>query len=125
MTLERRKIIEWYYTIQKSCKRMDIDKKKIPRELNRRIALTNEERETIRTMYYFERLPVREIARRFEKKCSRRLIQMIIFPERYDRLKAAFRERRKDGRYKPTKESWKMTMREHRAYKRSIKDKLI
>lgn len=34
-----------------------------------------------------EKLPVREIARIFEGKCSRRMIQFVIFPERLEVVK--------------------------------------
>ena len=37
-------------------------------------------------------------------------------------VKSQFKERRKDGRYKYGKIAWRDTMREHRAYKKKLKE---
>lgn len=99
------------------------EKKLIPRHLDRRVKVSEDMRERIKVMYKFERLAQREIARK--TKVSRRMISFILFPERLERAKEQFKERRKDGRYYPKKEVWREIMREHRHYKQSIKDKLI
>lgn len=88
----------------------------LPRDKDRRVKLTEAERVDIRKRYEMGE-GIRAIAREYEHKCSRRTIQYIIRPELYDHLRESFKERRKDGRYKPTKEEWARTMREHRAYK--------
>lgn len=102
----------------------DYEKMKIPRELDRRVKITPELRKEVIAMYKCEGLGIREIARRVPQ-ISRRSVQMILFPDRYKLMLEQFKERRLDGRYKPDKEKWASTMREHRAYKQSIKEKLI
>lgn len=96
----------------------------IPRALDRRVKLTPEDEEEIRRLHE-SRVPVREIARMFAHKCSRQLIQFVLFPERRAHAQALFNERRKDGRYKPTRESWAETMREHRRYRKTIEKELF
>lgn len=54
---------------------------KIPVSLDARRKLTIEDKELILNLYKTG-LGIRAIARRFESKCSRRLIQFIIFPSR-------------------------------------------
>lgn len=99
--------------------------KLIPRELDRRFRISEEDKLEIARLYKQEKLAIREIARLFEGRCSRRSIQFILFPERLVLAKEQFRARRKDGRYKPSKVAWAKTMREHRHYKQSIKEKLV
>lgn len=55
---------------------------KLPKEKDRRRKLTDTDKENIKTMYRFENLPIREIARRFAMKCCRRTIQFVLFPDR-------------------------------------------
>jgi hypothetical protein len=98
-------------------------KKKIPRELDRRVKITELTRENIHTMYFFERLPQRAIARR--TGVSRRMVSFILFPERLVVARAQHKERRLDGRYKPPKKEWAAIIREHRTYKERIKKSLI
>jgi len=49
---------------------------------DRRIKLTDEDRTKIINLYKKENKGIREIARTYADKCSRRLIQLVIFPER-------------------------------------------
>lgn len=100
------------------------ERKKIPRNLDRRVKLTEDDKAKIKKMHAGG-MAIRAIAREFENKCSRRTIQYVIRPELYDHLRHSFKERRKDGRYKPEKSKWAEIMREHRRYKQTIKDKLI
>jgi hypothetical protein len=51
---------------------------------------------------------------------SKRLIYFIINPEKAARAREQFKERQSEGRYKPKKEEWSKTMREHRAYKQKV-----
>ena len=102
-----------------------IEKLKIPKELDRRIHLTDQDKLDILALYSSGHFGIREIARKYADKCTRRLIQFVIFPERRERARQGFLARRKDGRYKPTKEKWASIMREHRQYKQTIKDSLI
>lgn len=53
----------------------------LPRNLDRRVKITDDDKEQIKWLYK-QNTPIREIARQFEHKCSRRLIQFILFPER-------------------------------------------
>lgn len=98
------------------------NKKKIPRELDRRVKLSDEDKENIKSMYSFERLSQREIARRF--KVSRKLISLTLFPEKLEHERALYKERRKDGQYYD-KNKHREYMKKYRHYKQSIKTKLI
>jgi hypothetical protein len=97
----------------------------IPPEYDRRVKLTPSDKVRIRSLFNDDHVAIREIARRYEKICSRRAIQFVIYPERRALCAAQFKERRKDGRYLPERTAWAATMREHRHYKQSIKNKLI
>ncbi len=55
---------------------------RLPAKLDRRIKLTLEDRADIKRLYFQEKNSIREIARTFENKCTRRMIQFILFPER-------------------------------------------
>ena len=90
--------------------------KKIPRELDRRIKIDDVLRGRIK-VFYFEGMPQRQIAR--ETGVSRRAISFILFPERLERNKKLYKERRKDKRYYNKDKHWIAT-KKHRAYKKSI-----
>jgi len=91
----------------------------LPRNLDRRVKITDEDKERMRYLHK-SNMPIREIARQFEGVCSRRTIQFVIFPERLEVAKKQFAERSKDGRYKHSKEKWNAIMREHKAYKHKL-----
>jgi hypothetical protein len=80
--------------------------------------LTDEQREEIKEKYSTGLYSQRALAR--EYKVSRRLISFIIDDEKYQKCKEQLKERRADGRYKPTKEEWAKTMKEHRHYKQRL-----
>ena len=95
---------------------------KLPRSKDRRFKLTPEDRESIRTLYR-KGTPIRAIAREYEKKCSRRLVQMVIFPDRYEEFKKKARKWRKENgnvRKRVGNARWAEIMREHRRYKQKI-----
>lgn len=94
------------------------EKIKLPRELDRRVKLTDEQREDIRREYAEGAASTRTLAARYN--VSRRTIQYTIHPERYERLKERFKQNRADGRYKPTKTEWAATVRDHRRYKQEL-----
>ena len=94
------------------------EKIKLSREQDRRIKLNDEQREEIRHKYSTGLYSQRQLAK--EYSVSRRLITFIIDPEKEQRNKELFKERRADGRYKPTKREWANTMREHRHYKEKL-----
>lgn len=94
-------------------------KLKIPPELDKRRKLTDPDREDIKRLFFIEGLAIKEIARRYEKKCSRTLIQFVIYPERLKRQRKLHKERRKDGRYYD-KDKWREQMKTHRRYKQGL-----
>lgn len=94
------------------------EKIKLPRELDRRVKLTDEQREEIKHKYSTGLYSQRALAS--EYKVSRRLIQFITDEDKAQRASELLRERKKDGRYKPTKEEWNKIVREHRQYKHNL-----
>ena len=97
-------------------------RKKIPRELDRRIKINDTLRANIKTMYTIDKLSQQAIAR--QTHISRRMISFILSPEKLAHANALYKQRRKDGRYYD-KNKWRKTMKEHRHYKESIKNQLI
>lgn len=94
------------------------EKIKLPKKYDRRIRLSDEQREEIRDKYASGLYSQRSLASEYQ--VSRRLISFILDPEKYSKCREQFKERRKDGRYKPDKESWNKAMKEHRAYKQEL-----
>lgn len=69
---------------------LKLDKLKIPKELDGRRKITDEQKVEIRELY--ERgIGIREITRRMEN-ISRRSIQFILFPERLEHLKQHYKQ---------------------------------
>jgi hypothetical protein len=103
-------------------------KKKIPRELDRRVKLSSDDIEIIKHLYFKNKLAIRAIARMYAGKCTRRVIQYTLKPELYVKQLQTARKRRqlKGNAFREYgKEAWNSAMRDHRRYKQSIKDKLI
>lgn len=94
------------------------EKMKLPPKFDRRVKLTDEQRKEIREKYATGLLSTRILATQYN--VSRRTIQFIVDPEKYDRARNQFKERRKDGRYKGTKEQWAKIQKEHRHYKQEL-----
>ena len=92
-----------------------IEKINLPKGFDRRVKLTDEEREEIRKLHK-EGLKIREIARMFEGKCSRRLIQLVIYPERLEEHYRKQKEGKKWMTYYD-KDKHREYVRGHRAYK--------
>ena len=90
----------------------------IPREYDRRVKYTEEDRERVRRMYTVYKLSQRAISR--ETGISCRMVAFILFPDKLAVVRAQFKERRKDGRYYPDKKKWNALMREHRHYKQAL-----
>ena len=76
-----------------------IDKIRVPKDKDRRRKLTPADKLKIKSLFFDAGWGIREIAREYEKKCSRRLIQFMLFPEREKHNANLFKERQKDGRY--------------------------
>jgi len=89
-------------------------KTKLPRDKDRRVKLTDADREEIRKLYR-EGGTLRGLGRAFG--VDKQLIKCVVDPEFYEALKQKFKKRRKDGRYKPTRSEWATIQREHRRYK--------
>lgn len=94
------------------------EKIKLSKEQDRRIKLTDEQREEIKVKYATGLYSQRNLAAEYH--VSRRLITFIIDEEKAKRAAEQLKERRADGRYKPSKEEWAETIREHRRYKQSL-----
>lgn len=94
------------------------DKMKLSKELDRRVKLSDEQREEIKHKYSIGIYSQRQLA--LEYNVSRRLIQFVLDEEKAKIAAEQLKERRADGRYKPTKEEWAATIREHRHYKRRL-----
>lgn len=87
-------------------------------EYDRRIKLTEEQRKEIREKYATGTVGHRPLAK--EYGVSRSLIRYVVDEEKYEKSKAYFRERRKDGRYNKSKEENNKIMKERRKYKQKL-----
>ena len=94
------------------------EKIKLPKELDRRVKLTDEQRKEIKNKYATGLYSQRTLAK--EYNVSRRLTTFILDEEKQKRNAELLKERKLDGRYKPTKEEWAKTVREHRRYKQEL-----
>ena len=94
------------------------EKIKLSKEQDRRIKLTDKQRSEIKDKYATGFYSQRALAT--EYNVSRRLIQFILDDEKAKIAAEQLKIRKSDGRYKPTKEEWAETMREHRRYKQNL-----
>lgn len=94
------------------------EKIKLPKQYDRRFKLSDEQRNEIREKYNKGIYSQQRLATEYH--VSRRLIYFIINPDKYEISKEQYRERSKDGRYKPDKESWNKAQKEHRQYKQKL-----
>lgn len=94
------------------------EKIKLSKEQDRRIKLTDKQRSEIRDKYTTGLYSQRALAT--EYNVSKRLIQFILDEEKAKIAAEQLKIRRADGRYKPTKEEWAETMKEHRHYKQKL-----
>lgn len=88
-------------------------------ELDKRVKLTDEDRENIKKDYATGLISINGLARKYN--VSKRTIQFILFPERKKKNAEQFKERRKDGRYYD-KEKHKDYMKKHRQGKKKLDD---
>lgn len=84
--------------------------------LDRRRKLTDEDKREILRIYKTGVCGMRPLAKQFG--VSRATIQIIVNPARAESVKQYRKEHWRD--YKPTKEEWAATMREHRQYKHKL-----
>jgi len=101
--------------------RFETQKIKLPRHADKRVKLTEKERADIRARYR-DGEDIRAIARVYAAKCSRRLIQIVLFPERGMLIAKQYKERDQAKRsyMKVRGKKWAAIMREHRRYKQKI-----
>lgn len=87
-------------------------------KFDRRRKLSEEQKELIKWLREEERISYNKLAKQFG--VSKRLIQFICCPDKEQKAKAQFKERRKYGRYNVSKEERNEIMREHRHYKQEL-----
>lgn len=85
---------------------------------DRRRKLSEGTKEYIRWLREEEQISYKKLADIFN--VSKRLIIFVCNPDKERKAKEQFKERRKDGRYKISKEEWKEIMRKHRHYKQEL-----
>lgn len=89
---------------------------KLDQSQDRRRKLTEEQKEEIRRIYKTGVCGTRPLAKQFG--VSRSTIQVIVNPSIAARHKKYTKEHWRD--YKPSKEEWATTIREHRRYKQGL-----
>ena len=87
---------------------------------DKRVKLTDEDKENIRTEYAAGDTSYSKLAAKYG--VSKRTIQFVIKPEKLEKAKEQFKERRKDGRYYD-REKHNAGVRKHRQYKKELFDK--
>lgn len=92
-----------------------VEKFKLPRKLDRRVVVTPDIEAGVKADYIPYEFGYKQVAEKYG--ISKRTAQFIIDPERRKTCAEQFKQRRKDGRYKPKKDQWRKTIAEHRAYK--------
>mgnify|MGYP001945381854 FL=1 len=100
--------------------KFETERKRIPKEKDRRIKLTDEQREEIRKLYATGLYSQRKLAKKFG--VSRRTIVFTIYPERLEENK---KRRQECGGSKIyyDKDKHREYMRRHRQYKRQLAEK--
>ena len=92
------------------------EKLKLSETQDRRRKLTDEQKEEIKRVYAEGKCGTRPLAKQFG--VSRKTIQLIVNPEikqrQHDYVANNWRK------YRPTKEEWAETMKEHRHYKQKL-----
>ena len=92
------------------------EKIKLSPTQDRRRKLTDEQKEEIKKLYATGLIGQRPLAKQFG--VSRSLIQVIVNPEIAEKKKQRIKEHWRD--YRPSKEEWAETIREHRHYKQEL-----
>ena len=107
-----------YYNVQKGMITMPYksEKLKLSEKQDRRRKLTQEQKEEIKRIYESGVCGTRPLAKQFG--VSRSMIQIIVNPNRAAAVKQRAKEHWRD--YRPSKEEWAKTIREHRQYKQNL-----
>lgn len=87
-------------------------------QFDRRIKLTDEQKELMRWLREEGQISYNKLATQFN--VSKRLVMFICNPEKYEESKEQSKQRKREGRYKPYKKEWAETVREHRKYKQEL-----
>ena len=96
--------------------KFETDKVKLTRKEDRRIKLSDKDRETIRKLHFVDGRSIRSIAREYTQ-VTRRTIQFVLFPERLKSVNYS-------GKWKKyyDKEVRRKAMKNHRRYKKKVID---
>lgn len=89
-------------------------------KLDKRVKLSAEDKENIVKEYESGLISINKLAIKYN--VSKRLIQFTLFPERREKARELYKERRKDGRYYD-KEKHKESVKKHRKYKKELFEK--
>ena len=92
------------------------EKMKLSETQDRRRKLTEKQKEEIRAIYATGVCGTRPLANKFG--VSRKTIQVIVNPKIAEKSKQRIKEHWRD--YRPSKEEWAKTMKEHRHYKNEL-----
>lgn len=92
------------------------EKIKLSETQDRRRKLTDEQKEEIKRIYKSGVCGTRPLAKQFG--VSKSTIQTIVNPKRAERIKQRNKEHWRD--YRPSKEEWAKTIKEHRHYKHEL-----
>lgn len=92
------------------------EKIKLSEHQDRRRKLTDDQKEQIRQIYATGVCGTRPLAKQFG--VSRSTISVIVNPKRAEAVKQRSKEHWRD--YRPSKEEWAATIREHRRYKQEL-----
>lgn len=88
-------------------------------KLDRRVKLSSDDKALIVDEYKTGLISINGLARKYN--VSKRTIQFTLFPERAERARQQYKERRKDGRYYD-REKHTQAMKTHREYKKKLND---
>lgn len=92
------------------------EKIRLPPTKDRRRKLTDDQKEQIRRIYETGVCGTRPLAKQFG--VSRSLIQIIVNPDIAEKKRQRIKEHWRD--YRPSKEEWAKTIKEHRHYKQNL-----
>lgn len=96
--------------------KFETNKLKIPKELDKRVRLTEEEREQI--IQLGGKISQRKLAKKY--KVSRRLIQFVLYPEKYEKSKQQTKINRLLNNNYYEKERNTKYMKKHRTHKQTL-----
>lgn len=88
-------------------------------KLDKRVKLTDENKKNIIEEYQTGTISIRALARKYG--VDRRLIDFTIFPEKKEKARQQYKERRKDGRYYD-KDKHKEYIKKHRHHKKELNE---